>query len=224
VFGILSLWRAIDYVQRLYLAHRFILRPMSIHDVYLVRVRDRKPVPATLKLMEINHLEAFEQYWKPFLAGKVEGDQYWDWRFKYRTYGARSGAESYALECEGQLQGLMLMESLGYRSWANPRRRLVYIHSLATAPWNRPSIQNPPQYRLVGGTFLEFVQYRSLELGYGGIVGLHSLPGAEAFYDQAGFINCGADSEKEDLVYFECSAQEQDENSRDQVDWEQLDC
>jgi hypothetical protein len=123
---------------------------MSINDVYLVRVRDRKPVPAT----------------------------------------SSAGLHSFA--GDGSLES--------------------------------PSIQNPPQYRLVGSTFLEFAQYRSLELGYGGIVGLHSLPGAEAFYDQAGFINCGADSEKEDLVYFECSAQEQDENSRDQVDLEQLDC
>jgi hypothetical protein len=191
----------------------------SMNDIYLVRVQDRQSVSATLQSMESDHLEAFEKYWKPFLAGKLEGDQYWDWRFKYRTYGVRSGAESYALECEGELQGLMLMESLGYRSWANPRRRLVYVHALATAPWNRPSIQSPPKYRLVGGTLLEFAQYRSYELGYGGVVGLHSLPGAEEFYRQAGFIDCGTDPEKEDLVYFECAAQENDEDWRDQVNW-----
>ncbi len=193
-----------------------------INDIYLMRVHDRQPVRASLQSIKLDHLEAFEQYWKPFLAGKVEEVQYWDWRFKYRTYGARLGSESYALECEGQLQGLMLVASLGYRSWVNPRRRLVYVHALATAPWNRPSIQNPPQYRLVGGTLLEFSQYRSGELGYRGVVGLHSLPGAEAFYRQAGFMDCGADSEKEDLVYFECLAQEEDEDWQDQVNLQLL--
>jgi hypothetical protein len=72
---------------------------------------------------------------------------------------------------------------------------------------------------------LEFAQYRSQTLGYGGLVGLHSLPGAEAFYRQAGFIECGADPEKENLIYFEFYRREppSEDNWQDQVDWESLD-
>jgi hypothetical protein len=119
-------------------------------------VHDRQLVPATLRAMDINHLKAFEQNWEPLLLGSSEEDQYWEWQLKYRTYGSRLGSENYVIECEGQLQGLMLIESLGYRSWFNPNRRLIYVHSLATAPWNRPSIENPPRYRLVGSTLLQY--------------------------------------------------------------------
>jgi hypothetical protein len=38
-------------------------------------------------------------------------------------------------------------------------------------------------------------QLRSEELGYGGLVGLHSLPGAEAFYRKMGMIDGGADAQ-----------------------------
>jgi hypothetical protein len=195
---------------------------MPIHEVQIIRIQDRQPVAAILCLMQMRHLEAFEQNWKPLLLNSSEADQYWEWRLKYRTYGARLGSESYVIECEGQLQGLMLIETLGYRSWFNPNRRLIYVHSLATAPWNRPSIENPPRYRLVGGTLLEFAQDRSHALGYGGSVGLHSLPGAEDFYRQTGFIECGADAEKENLIYFEhySQATSPDDNWQDRVDWE----
>jgi hypothetical protein len=198
---------------------------MIVAEVQIIRVRDRQKVPATLCSMNTDHLDAFEQYWKPLLLASSEDDQYWEWRLKYRTYGARLGAESYIIECDGELQGLMLIETLGHRSWFSPDRRLIYVHSLATAPWNRPRIENPPRYRLVGGTLLEFAEYRSHELGYGGLVGLHSLPGAEDFYRQAGLIECGADPEKENLIYFEHYVQPTSsvDNWSDLVDWESSD-
>jgi hypothetical protein len=198
---------------------------MSVTEVQIIRVSDRQAVSATLSSMNIDHLDAFEQYWKPLLLDSSEDDQYWEWRLKYRTYGARLGAESYIIECDGELQGLMLIQTLGHRSWFNPDRRIIYVHSLATAPWNRPSIENPPRYRLVGGVFLEFAEYRSHELGYGGLVGLHSLPGAEDFYRQSGLTECDPDPEKENLIYFERYVQTTSsvDNWLDRVDWESSD-
>lgn len=50
---------------------------------------------------------------------------------------------------------------------------------------------------------LNFARFRSLDLGYEGRVALHALPGAERFYDSRNMMNFGADSDKEDLIYFE---------------------
>jgi hypothetical protein len=48
------------------------------------------------------------------------------------------------------------------------RRRLVYISALATAPWSRPVMTNPPTYKGVGGNLVDFAVARSHELGYQG--------------------------------------------------------
>jgi len=47
------------------------------------------------------------------------------------------------------------------------------------------------------------LQFRSEELGYGGLVGLHSLPNAEKFYRKMGMLEGGTDAAKENLTYFE---------------------
>jgi hypothetical protein len=194
---------------------------MAEYEVEIFQVLNRQRVTALLCSMTEAHLEAFERDWKPLLLNSIEEDQYWEWRSKQRIYGPQLGAESYAIEYQGQLQGLMLIQPLGYRSWFDSDRRIVYVHSLATAPWNRPTIQNPPAYRLLGGTLLEFARYRSQELGYGGLVGLHALPSAESFYRRMEMDECGPDSDKEDLVYFEWyTPQPVSPDWRDEVDWE----
>jgi hypothetical protein len=194
---------------------------MSEYEVEIFQVRNRQRVVARLCSMTEPHLGAFERDWKPSLLGSIEEDQYWEWRSKQRIYGSQLGAESYAIEYQEQLQGLMLIQPLGHRSWFDPNRRIVYVHSLATAPWNRSAIQNPPAYRLVGSVLLEFARYRSQELGYGGLVGLHALPSAESFYRRLNMDECGPDSNQEGLVYFEWYIpQSAAPDWRDEVDWE----
>lgn len=86
------------------------------------------------------------------------------------------------------------------------RRRLVYVSALATAPWNRSTINYPPIYKGVGGNLIDFAIIRSNELGYQGGIGLHALPGAIAFYKKLkiGLLDCGSDPDEPDnLVYFE---------------------
>ena len=50
-----------------------------------------------------------------------------------------------------------------------------------------------------------FARKRSMVLGYSGRVGLHALPGSEAFYHRHNMADYGADPDKEGLVYFEYS-------------------
>lgn len=111
--------------------------------------------------------------------------------------------EGYAITCEQMTQGLMILLTQGQQSQVESDRSLVYVHSLATAPWNRVTAPDPNGFRAVGRVLLKFARFRSEELGYGGLVGLHSLPSAEEFYRKMGMLDAGADAEKENLTYFE---------------------
>ncbi|UBF24184.1 GNAT family N-acetyltransferase [Kovacikia minuta CCNUW1] len=173
------------------------------YEVPIIRERDDQVVKALLVTLAEKHLHDFEGLWKQRLRSSEQADQFWDWELKHRAYLSSVAYEGYAIECEQITQGLMLIATQGHHSQFEPHRRLVYVHSLASAPWNRPSLQTPVEFRAVGRTLLQFARFRSEELGYEGLVGLHALPGAEGFYRRMGMIDCGADGMKEDLTYFE---------------------
>jgi hypothetical protein len=174
-------------------------------EVPLIRVRDAASVIGSLVTLTTKHLDDFRTFWKEQLKTSADEDRYWDWDQKQRIYlaGGIDTYEGYAIECEGLTQGMMILQLRGYRSQIEPNRRLVYIHSLATAPWNRLSNPDPNGFRAVGSALLRFARFRSEELGYGGLVGLHSLPAAEMFYRKMGMIDGGADAEKDNMTYFE---------------------
>ena len=179
---------------------------MSVQfEVPLIRVRDAASVIGSLVTLTTKHLDDFRTFWKEQLKTSADEDRYWDWDQKQRIYlaGGIDTYEGYAIECEGLTQGMMILQLRGYRSQIEPNRRLVYIHSLATAPWNRLSNPDPNGFRAVGSALLRFARFRSEELGYGGLVGLHSLPAAEMFYRKMGMIDGGADAEKDNMTYFE---------------------
>ena len=82
----------------------------------------------------------------------------------------------------------------------------VYVEYLASAPWNRRLLEDPLYLVGVGRALLLLARQRSVELGYGGRVGLHALPGAEAFYRRYDMPDYGPDLDKDGLVYFEYGA------------------
>lgn len=171
--------------------------------VQLLRVHDRQVVDAILTEIAEKHLE--DANWEPLLSGTRQEDEYWDWVAKSRRSKMLPGDELYALECEGVTQGLIMLDVLKKRCQISSqlRRRLVYISALATAPWNRPAITNPPTYKGVGGNLVDFALARSYDLGY---QGLHALASALGFYKKlrVGLLECGPDPEEPDnLVYFE---------------------
>lgn len=177
-------------------------------EVKLLRVRDNQIVDATLTTVTSKHLEDAKTLWEPQLSGTGKDDEYWNWESKSRGAKLLLGDELYAIECDGVTQGLMLIDILKKRCQIESqyRRRLVYIRALATAPWNRLAINNPPTYKGVGGNLLDYAIARSYELEYQGRIGLHALPGAIAFYKKLriGLLDCGSDpNEADNLVYFE---------------------
>lgn len=179
---------------------------MSVQfEVQLIRVRDAASIVGSLCTLTIKHLIDFRTVWRERLRTSTDEDQYWDWEQKQRIYLSDGMGiyEGYAIECEGLTQGMMLLQVRGCRSQVEPNRRLVYVQFLATAPWNRLSNPDPNGFRAVGSALLRFARFRSEELGYGELVGLHSLPAAEMFYRKMGMIDGGADAEKENMTYFE---------------------
>ena len=171
--------------------------------IKLLRVADDQVVDAVLLDLNQKHLDDFETFWKPRLQVSKEEDRYWDWEKKSRIAASSINYEKYAIEWEQLTQGLMIVELDWHRSQVEPGRSVVYVDYLATAPWNRGSGQDSPQYRSVGTLLLLFARSRSVALGYGGRVALHALIGAEGFYDKQNMMNFGADPEKENLIYFE---------------------
>ena len=108
-----------------------------------------------------------ETLWEPILEGSRQDDEYWHWVGKSRRSKLLPGDELYAIECEGITQGLMMLDVLKKRCLIESqlRRRLVYISALATAPWNRPIITNPPTYKGVGGNLVDFAVRPQLRIG-----------------------------------------------------------
>lgn len=172
-------------------------------NIKILRIADNQLVTALLTEITQKHLDDFATFWKSRIKSNQEEESYWNWDIKNRIYLSRDNYEGYTIECQQIAQGFILIETQNHRSWVNQKHKLVYVQILETAPWNRRSFQPLPTYKLVGTALLKFAQLRSEELGYRGLVGLHSLPKSESFYRQMKMIDCGRDEEREQLTYFE---------------------
>jgi hypothetical protein len=131
----------------------------------------------------------------------------WDWSQKLAKSAGFAAYRGFAVQCEGQLQGMMqvLIEHPNYPALdaAAKGKPLVYVDYLETAPWNQAW---HPKKRFGGvGTVLlmEAVELSKNE-EFGGRVGLHSLPRSEAFYRNRGMHDYGPDKRhSHQLRYFE---------------------
>jgi len=55
------------------------------------------------------HLDDHEQPWKPLLASQTVQHGHWDWRKKMGNYSSQLSYQSFAIECSGMTQGLMIV-------------------------------------------------------------------------------------------------------------------
>jgi hypothetical protein len=135
-----------------------------------------------------------------------EESAHWEWRDKMSAFGGLLAYPSFALECEGETQGLMILSLLTRCRLPSQRgKHQVYVEFLETAPWNRPSLAGAPRYRGVGPALVHVAITLSVTEGYKGRLGLHSLPQADAWYrDRCGMTDLGIDRTK-GLRYFEMS-------------------
>ncbi len=63
-------------------------------------------------------------------------------------------------------------------------------------------------FHSVGTVLLRTAIQASLDKGFDGRIGLHSLPQADSFYGHQGMTNLGPDADYQNLCYFEISADE----------------
>lgn len=196
---------------------------MEASRVYLRKTATDQLVEASL-VDEVTdeHLTLWSDSWQPVMKthssasptpGNRPEDQHWDWKWKANEWRPMLGYHSFALMCEKELQGLMLVSDLkSARIQTQFGKPIVYVEFLATAPWNRPEIQKPPRYRGVGTVMITAAVESSWDLGYRGRMGLHSLPGAEVFYrGTCKMTELGKDVAHQGLMYYEMTDKQAEE-------------
>lgn len=166
--------------------------------------------------LDQKNFDDFDRLWKPMLAKRRAEvhpaataadvnvqDAHWDWVGKAKVAASRLGQETFAVEC-GETQGLMLVDLNGFgRLDVQKGRELIYVELLATAPWNRYKTVASPRYKSVGRVLIATAISLSIDSGFHGRLGLHSLPQSESWYrDVVGFTDIGLDAPKR-MRYFE---------------------
>ncbi len=161
--------------------------------------------------IESNHLDDFERLWKSHPGIQHEQHGHWDWRDKLANLSGQLGYQFFALECSGKTQGMMIVNTMKRcRLPRQANKHLVYVEYLETAPWNRWSVANNPEYKGVGTVLIAAAIQLSIDEGNHGRIGLHALPQADTFYrDVCGMTDLGPDtsySRQHPLTYFEMTA------------------
>jgi hypothetical protein len=196
-----------------------------------VLIQDRETgeyVPAVLiDGVSAEEVNAAESLWQPVVEREKKRmvdesvpvhlqpeHMHWDWRRKHQRTDGLLVYQMLGIECEDQIQGLMLLKTAGVFSKAPGQLNagILYIHFLATAPWNSPTVVKNPRYKYVGTVLLRAAIETSIDLGFKGRVGLHSLPQSELWYSK-NMNDLGIDGTN-NLRYFEMTADQAQEFMR----------
>lgn len=177
----------------------------EVSKVYLKSVASGQLVEAELyDTILPRHLEHFTRLWSSDTVRIAKQHGHWDWTKKWRYFSAQLSYQSFAIECDKETQGMMIVNTMARcripEQW---NKHLVYVEYLEAAPWNRIDV-GKPQYKLIGTTMLAAAIQLSHGDGNHGRIGLHSLPQADDFYRrQCGMTDLGPDTSKQNLSYFE---------------------
>lgn len=178
------------------------------------------PVTATLH-NELSELEVIdvEIVWSPERLralrnlrqrGEALPDHiHWNWAVKAAQTSGLLSYQSYGIETAGRMQGLMMVCLDAHYARLDPDKGkpLVYIDYLETAPWNAKEFTSTPIYKLVGLRLVQVAARTSVQQGFSGRVGLHTLPQSRPFYTEAcGMQALGPDPSYGKLEYFELAA------------------
>lgn len=115
-----------------------------------------------------------------------EVDVGWSWSKPVGACRVDKFAEAAAVQTsDGVIQGALLYYLDG-NSLVAPGNKSVFVHYLATAPWNRDWLVDPPKYRWVGSGLLFRAVCHSWLLGLQGRIVLVAVPSphAQKFYDK----------------------------------------
>ena len=153
------------------------------------------------------HLDDHKSHWNPLILAKSEQHGHWNWEQKWWYFSTQLSYQSFAIECNGQTQGLMIVNTIKRcRIQQQVNKHLVYVEYLEAAPWNRRDIPNWSRLGGVGTVLIAAAIQLSIDEGNHGRIGLHSLPQADTFYrDKCGMTDLGPDPayNPHPLRYFE---------------------
>lgn len=193
--------------------------------IYLKDLATGEPVAAVLiDGITIRQVVVTEVRWRPYIENKekqLAQDRvphenwpqhlHWDWTRKYKKTRKLLAYRWLGIECAEEMQGLMLLDTATVtgRLPDQQGRPLVYVHYVATAPWNSPEVTHSPKYGWIGRVFIAAAIQISRAEGYKGRLGLHALPQSETYYREiCGMTDWGKDPSKENLRYFEMTPQQ----------------
>ena len=170
--------------------------------------------------VDIDFARRADTNWQAFFAAEmakatnagnliaVPEHDHWRWELKVAATAHLLSYPTFGLECDGDVQGLMLLQTDGEfcRLSESTGSPLVYVMFLASAPWNVPPMVPQPRFRGVGTLLMRAAVEASIDLGFKGRVGLHSLHRSESWYDRIGMTDLGSDGKKQGLKYYEMNA------------------
>ena len=182
--------------------------------------------------LDLAHIDYIDQTWKPVMtkqyhralleyftlpiASQTDAiftdiltrlgipDQHWDWRLK-STIAPGSQRLLYGI-VDGNTVEAAMMLLFGRESRITPGLPVVYVDYLATAPWNRPTVQQPERFKRLGALLLGTAVEISRIKRWDGRCALHALPSANGFYQKSGMQDLGPDPTYHDMHYFEFDA------------------
>jgi len=158
-------------------------------------------------LLRLRALKTMRQKGVP--ATSIPQHVHWNWAVKAIQHSTTLAYQTYGIEAAGKMQGLMMVCLAGYNARLDPDKGkpLLYIDYLETAPWNAKEFTSAPIYKLVGLRLAQVAARTSVQEGFSGRVGLHSLPQSRPFYTGSCEMQAlGPDASYSSLEYFELTA------------------
>lgn len=119
-----------------------------------------------------------------------EDDEHWSWAAIADQFGARGGWCVGLRTDDGRMQGAVAYAATRA---TQSEEGSVHIGWIATAPWNRTWLFDPPEYRGTGRALLLYAAAHSYLLGLRGRLALNALPRERTrrFYEERGFRVAG---------------------------------
>jgi len=175
---------------------------MIEENVKILQCSNNQYVEGKILPVSQKHIEEIEFSWKP----ELKNHDHWDKDLDFVQYlHEKTCLQFYVLEYQLVTQGIIGLDP-GYSSRLELGQNIVYVSILTIAPWNRPDINGSQIYKGIGTTLITFAITLSINLGFEGKIGLHSVKKAEEFYKKLGFIDLGNDINYKNFKYLELSA------------------
>lgn len=195
---------------------------MSRHHVEVVDKQAAQPVDALL-FDDITawRIREIEEEWGPIrrdAARRVAENlgphavpEHWHWDWTRKAPKLQLLAyRCLSIEADGKAQGLMMLNTVSHVARLDPDkgRPMVYVDYLESAPWNVKGMVAEPRFGAIGSRLFEAAIRLSIQEGFRGRVGLHSLPQSEDFYERVcRMVRLERDIHVQNLYYFELTAE-----------------